>query len=145
MNLSQVQIKFEFTKWFKRKIHQLINFASHHDISVKFYDFSLENEKINYSSRYLYTRKFRPSVKTLTNIEIYSTTVAWRHVICLIWRNIFLDFCFLLKVIRSNLANVQHKLDNVNMLKIICRDIRAVKVFALILVHPFVLYPCKHD
>ena len=48
--------KFEFTMWFKWKIHckikilQLWKFASHHKISIQFKHFSLANRKSNISA-----------------------------------------------------------------------------------------------
>ena len=49
-NLFQVQIKFEFTRWFKWKTHW--KFALHYDIVIQM--------KSNYFSLYLHACKFHP-------------------------------------------------------------------------------------
>ena len=60
----QVQIKFEFIKWFKRKIRSKIlylwNFESHRNISIQFNNFSLANEKSTILACFC---RFCPTVK----------------------------------------------------------------------------------
>ena len=67
-NSLQVQIKIEFTKWFKCKIHcnilHTICENLHHSISVASTQwFFISKWTINYFNLYLHAAKFRPSVK----------------------------------------------------------------------------------
>ena len=56
-NSLQIQIEFQSTKWFKCKIHSKI--ASHHNISIKFNDFALTNNKSTILA-YIYMRVYIP-------------------------------------------------------------------------------------